>query len=173
MNFEDLVTSLLPKLKRLSFKYHAYSRSCDEEDLLSEMILFLWKKWRQGEWEDKTESYIVQACYFHMRNRLRGMEERCQLVNLDEPVDEDGTRVSEFISDNSQSMADHSEGNALYETIMNNGFSEKEKEVVRYLCEEYTVREIGEKLHISHAMVVKYKKNISKKVSKRYNALLV
>jgi DNA-binding CsgD family transcriptional regulator len=49
---------------------------------------------------------------------------------------------------------------------MNNGFSKREKDVFGLLLEGYTVREAGEKLGISHVMVVKLKNRLINKVTK-------
>ena len=53
--------------------------------------------------------------------------------------------------------------------IKNNGFTKREKEVFSLLLEGYTVREAGDRLGISHVMVVKLKKNLIRKWQKENN----
>ena len=182
MNFSQLLYDLYPKLKQLACKYQRYTVFADQDDLLNEMEIFLWKQWRTGLWENKTESYIVQACYFHLRNYLRTVQEKVRSRSLDEtgvgpardPADqEEGFPCGEMLIDGSPDIEAGLESNALYDTIMNNGFSPLEKEIIARLCEGYTVREIGKKLRISHTMVVKHKKNICNRVYKEYAELLV
>lgn len=177
MSFEELLSSLTPRLKQLALKYHTYCSFSDEQDLFNEMVLVLWRKWRSGELQGKTESYIVQACYFHLRNYLRTMQDKQRCLSMEEPPDgtaDDGLlSLEELVPDPSLGMSEYMEGKALYEDLMNNGLSRREKEVVGYLCDGFTVREIGEILHISHTMVVKYKQNISRKVSRQFGYLLV
>jgi RNA polymerase sigma factor (sigma-70 family) len=177
MNFEDLLSSLTPRLKQLALKYRTCCGFSDQEDLFNEMVLVLWKKWRAGELQGKTDSYIVQACYFHLRNYLRNVQDKQYYMSMEEPpgISDDGEqlRLEELVTDRSLSMPQYTEGKALYEKIMNNGLSRREKEVIGYLYDGFTVREIGQMLHISHTMVVKYKQSISRKVSRRYGYLLV
>lgn len=174
MNFEELLSSLTPRLKQLALKYHSYCSLSDEKDLFNEMVLALWEKWQAGELQGKTESYIVQACYFHLRNYLRNIQDKQRCVSMDDSSDDDALLpLAELVADQSLSMSAYVEGKALYEKIMNNGLSRREKDVIGYLYDGFTVREIGRLLNISHTMVVKYKQNISRKVSKRYGYLLV
>ena len=182
MNFEVFLNTMAPKLRQIALKFRRSVRFADEEDLLSEMTSFLWENWKRHVFADKTESYILQSCYFHLRNYLRTAREKRGMVSIDEDGesalqsregDDDSFSLKEMLPDRSTDVSSISEGNALYEKIMNNGFKPVEKEIVRLLCDGFTVREIGRRLAISHAMVVKYKKNISDKVSKQYGFLLV
>lgn len=177
MSFEEVLSFLTPRLKQLALKYRTCCCFSDEQDLFNEMVLLLWKKWQAGELQGKTDSYIVQACYFHLRNYLRNVQDQQRCMSLEEPTgacdDNEEMALGELVPDRSPGMSEYTEGKALYEKIMNNGLSRREKEVIGYLYDGFTVREIGQMLHISHTMVVKYKQSISRKVSKRYGYLLV
>jgi DNA-directed RNA polymerase specialized sigma subunit len=106
-----------------------------------------------------------------------------KLLNLDEPFgssdssDDAGSdsmsRLEDMLPDGLPGMREFFESKALYEKIMNNGLSTLEKDIVRYLYNGYTVREIGSILGLSHVMVVKHKKQIADKVTKNYSSLLV
>src|SRR3989339_718152 len=135
MNFNDIIELVKKELEQISLRYNNYSNYVDKNDLFSEMILHLWQEWKCKKFDNKTKSYIIQSCYFYLRNYLRINEDKYKIVN--------------------------------------NGLSRIEKEIYKLIYNEYTVREIGKKLNISHTMVVKHKKNNLKKVSKYYDFLLV
>jgi DNA-directed RNA polymerase specialized sigma subunit len=182
MSFEVFAHTIEPKLKQIALKYRHIGAYTDEDDLFNEMLVFLWDCWQRDILADKTESYIVQACYFHLRNYLRTMQENNRLVSLDEGGGdaenggENGDsvpRLRDMLPDAGPDLPKIAEGNALYEKIMSNGLRKIEKEIIRLLCDGCTVREVGDHLHMSHAMVIKYRKNISEKVSRNYGSLLV
>jgi len=183
MDFETRYSAVFEKLKNIAVKYSGICSYTDSDDLYAEMRFYLWKMWREGILEDKTESYITQACYFYIRNYLRTAKDSLKLLSLDEPFgssdssDDAGgdgmSRLEDILPDGLPGMSEFFESKALYEKIMNNGLSTLEKDIVRYLYNGYTVREIGSILGLSHVMVVKHKKQIADKVTKNYSALLV
>jgi RNA polymerase sigma factor (sigma-70 family) len=177
VNFEEFIVPVIPRLRQLAFKYRSVCSLCDENDLFEEMELFLLGQWQSGGLADKTESYVVQACYFHLRNFLRTAQEQQEPVHLDIPsAGEDNDKrpcLEEVLSDGEIMLERRIEGNILYETIMNNGFNPREKDIIRLLYEGFTVREIGKQLHLSHVMVLKIKRQIAEKVTKEYGFLLV
>lgn len=179
MNFASVSSLIEPKLRQLAVKYHRIASNLDPDDLYEEMMAHLWELWCSGALEGKTESYIVQACYFHVRNYIRMAGRNRGVLSLDDttPVlgegGDEGLSLSEIVADGAPVPYEETEGRELFETIMNNGFKPIEKEIVRCLIEGFTVREIGGRLHMSHAMVVKHKKNIAERVTRKYSRLLV
>ncbi|HAM38311.1 MAG TPA: hypothetical protein DCP53_02760 [Elusimicrobia bacterium] len=173
MNFNDIIELVKKELEQISLRYNNYSNYVDKNDLFSEMILHLWQEWKCKKFDNKTKSYIIQSCYFYLRNYLRINEDKYKILSLDDSVNDDGLTVKDTISDNSVPMLDVVEYDMVFQKIVNNGLSRIEKEIYKLIYNEYTVREIGKKLNISHTMVVKHKKNILKKVSKYYDFLLV
>lgn len=173
MNFENLVIKITPKLKQLSIKYNGHRSFFDEDDLLSEMILHLWKKWRNKKFTNKTESYIIQSCYFYLRNFLRIVQNKQRFISIDEPINEAGVTLKELIPDRTFDVSEFVEEKMFIKKVMNNGLSKIEKDIFQLLYKEFTIREIGKKLNISHTMVLKHKKKILGKVSKKDVFLLV
>lgn len=174
MDFEDLLETIKPKLKQLALRYDRYLSYCSEEDMLGEMMGFLWAQWRTGKLDDKTESYIVQACYFHLRNYLRKAKDMYACISIDAGPAEEGRNLKDSIPDAVPAVPEYVEGNnAVARTMDAGGLNRMERIVFEMLLCGYTVREIGEKLDVSHTMVVKHKKNILKKVSKINRTLLV
>lgn len=178
MDFMTIAATIEPKLRQLAVKYCRIAVNLDGDDLFDEMMAHLWERWRAGALEGKTESYIVQSCYFHMRNYIRVSGRNRGVLSIDDTCyvhdsGDEGVSLADTVNDGTRGLDDDAEGRELYETIMNNGFRPVEKEVVRYLTEGLTVREIGVRLHISHAMVLKHKKNIADRVTRKYSHLLV
>ena len=183
MDFETRFNNVFEKLKNIAAKYSGICSYTDADDLYAEMRFHLWKLWREGVLEDKTESYVTQACYFYIRNYLRTAKDTLKPLSLDEPCgsadfsDDNGgdgmSRLGDMIPDGLPGTSELFESRALYEKIMNNGLSTLEKDIVRYLYNGYTVREIGGILGLSHVMIVKHKKQIAEKVTRNYSSLLV
>jgi|AGTN01.2.fsa_nt_gi Bacterial regulatory proteins, luxR family. len=178
MKFEEALVTIAPKLRQLAFAYRTWSPAADEDDLFSEMTAHLRERWSGDGLGAKTESYIVQSCYFHLRNYLRTIVEKGKSLSLEalrEARDDSGEDEHRecVLCDPAPAPQRYLEERALYDTIMKNGLSRMEKDIILCLYEGMTVREIGEKFGISHVMVVKYKKSIARKVTMRYAALLV
>jgi DNA-directed RNA polymerase specialized sigma subunit len=183
MEFETRFSAVFDKLKNIAAKYSGFCRYTDSDDLYSEMRFYLWQAWREGGLKGKTESYITQACYFHIRNYLRSVKDSAELMSLDGSFNssdssddaggEGSGRLEDMMPDGLPGMDETLESNALYEKIMSNGLSMIEKDIVRYLYSGYTVREIGRILGLSHVMIVKHKKQIAEKVTINYSNLLV
>ncbi len=173
MDYNELAASLLPKLKLIAAKYRTMVRWCDEDDALCEMLGFLWKQYNDGVYEGKTESFIVQSCYFHLRNCLRLADDRREMLSLEQMPREGGFPLEEVLPEESPALSESSDGRVFYDTVKNNGLSRREKLVFKLLYEGYSVREIGSALGVSHTMVLKYKRNIVCKVSRDHASLLV
>jgi len=71
MNFDELVKKIYPKLSRIIAKMWTKTSVFDREDMLSEALVFLWSQWNGGKIQNKTESFILQGCYFHIKNSAR------------------------------------------------------------------------------------------------------
>lgn len=175
MKIEEALAVIAPKLRQIAFAYRTWSPSADEDDLFGEMTAHLCERWIGDGLGTKTESYIVQSCYFHLRNYLRTIAEKGKNLPLEALRGErdesgDDERRECVLLDPAPAPQRYLEERALYDTIMKNGLSRMEKDIIRCLYEGMTVREIGEKFGISHVMAVKYKKNIARKVAERYAA---
>src|SRR3989338_3784826 len=165
--FEGLVKKLSPTLKRITYKLNGHFSFFNDEDLFQEALLHLWLDFQAGKLDDKTDSYILQGCYFHLKNYLRKTQSKARLISLDSFADEDNAALEEILSlDNKGSCFDYLDNKMLVEDIQNNGLTEREREVLSLCLEGMTVREIGERLGISHVRVVKLKNRIRAKCKK-------
>ncbi len=164
MYFEQLVKRISPTLNKITVKLNGCYTYLDDNDLFQEALIYLWTCFQEGRLDSKTDSYILQGCYFHLKNYLRKMDKKTDLVSLDAPLDQEGTSWEEILClENAKSFFDHFETQDLLQRIRNNGLSKREKDILSFSLEGLTVREIGRKLDISHVMVIKLIKKIRDK----------
>ena len=81
--FEELVKRLSTKLKGIAYKVHWAGYYFNNDDLYQESLLHLWHEYNAGTLSDKTDSYILQGCYFHLKNYMRTALDKVRLVSLD------------------------------------------------------------------------------------------
>jgi len=163
MDFIEVYNRVSPRIRRIAFRYRNYLADADEDDLYQEMCRYLWEHYRDGADGSVNDYYIARGCEFHILNYLRTKKEKARLSRLEDPINENGDMLKDVLSDGSESMDISVDRKIIIDTIMNNGFTKREKEVFKLLLEGYTTREAGERLGISHVMVVKSKKNLVRK----------
>jgi len=159
MSFEELTKKLSPTVKRITYKLNGRYRSFSHDDLYQEALLHLWNDFNAGKLEDKTDSYILQGCYFYLKNYIRKVNERPNVISLDMAVG-DGEDVSleeilylKFATQ--EDCRNFLHVKFLAEAIQNNGFSSREKRILMFLKEGLTTRDIGKRIGVSHVSVVK------------------
>lgn len=162
-NFETLFETLAPALKKTAGRYNGRSFFIDKDDLYQEMSMYLWSNFKDGVPGEINNSYIVRGCQFHILNYLRKEREKIVMLSLDVQINEEGNTLKDILPDTREPVEVSVNRKLIIDEIKNNGFNKKEKEVLLYLLEGFTVREIAGKLGISHVMVVKYKQGIIRK----------
>jgi RNA polymerase sigma factor (sigma-70 family) len=165
-SFDQLFKRLSPVIKRIACRLRGNFTSFDEDDLYQEALFHLWTSFNDGRLSDKTDSYILQGCYFYLKNHLRKVKDKNRMISLDELVAAGGENgdLREFLSFESGGtfLADlHSR--MLAEKIMNNGFTAREKMLLSFFAEGLTVRQIGQRLGVSHVAVIKARDKIREK----------
>ncbi|MEK7578274.1 MAG: sigma-70 family RNA polymerase sigma factor, partial [Patescibacteria group bacterium] len=143
----------------------------DKDDLYQEALINLWERLREGRLNNKTSSYIVRGCYFHIQNYIRTHKVKNNTLSLEEPMEtESGERfcLKDAIGDQSQDLARQLNSRFIVDDIMNNGLTKREKDVFRLLYAGLNIRQIAIKLGISHVRVVKIKQNISYKYKDKF-----
>ena len=166
MEFEALYKRVSPRLKRIASFYGRRGYSFDKDDLYQEMAGHLWNNFKDGVPEGINDAYIIKGCEFHVLNYMRKQREKAYKISIEEPLNENGDTLRETLCDGAESIDKTVDKKMLVDHIMNNGFSKREKEVFRLLLDGYTVREAGERLGISHVMVVKLKNRLINKVTR-------
>lgn len=165
MPFEILLKRISPTLKRITYKLNGHFSFFNDEDLYQEALVRLWQDFQAGKLSDKTDSYILQGCYFHLKNYIRKIQDKARLVSLDTLIDEEGRDLEEILSKESPEFCSNNlEIRIIFEHIQNNGFTKREKEIFNLCLDGFTTREIGKKLGISHVRVVKVRKHLRKKL---------
>ena len=166
MEFEALAKKFSPTVKRIAYKLNGHYRSFSHDDLYQEAFLHLWNNFRAGKLENKTDSYILQGCYFHLKNYIRKINEKPNVISLDMPVNAEGLCLEEVlplkfaVQEDCRSQL-HTK--FLVEAIQNNGFSPREKRILMFLQEGLTTRDIGKRIGLSHVSIVKAIKKIREK----------
>ncbi len=169
MGFEELHRKLSPTIKRIAYKLNGRYRSFSHEDLYQEASIHLWSNFIKGKFSDKTDSYILQGCYFHLRNYIRKVNECSNIISIDAPLSTDGESTIEDVLGQYWSCPDcrgDLHNKLLVQSIQNNGFNQREKRLLDYFSQGLTTRDIGKRLGISHVSVVKLMQKIRVKAQK-------
>lgn len=161
--FETLMNRLSPTIRKISHRLNGNFTFFNDDDLCQEAHMHLWVMSQEGILDDKTDSYILQGCYFHLKNYIRTSMDKVKLQSLESPIDEDGTMLEEVLPSNKPSCEEAIEEKILYNEAYKNELDKRERAIIKMGQEGFTVREIGEKLGISHVAVVKLRKKIREK----------
>lgn len=169
MSFENLIKRISPTLKRITYKLNGHFSFFNDEDLYQEALMHLWLDFQAGKLSDKTESYILQSCYFHLKNYIRKNYDKVNLISLENMLNAEGEAfdLDNILSlENPESSFEFINCKMIIEKINHNGLTKREKEVFCLALEGLTTRETGSRLGISHVRVVKLKAKIRDKCKK-------
>ena len=171
MSFESLIKRIAPTLKRITYKLNGHFSFFNDEDLYQEALIHLWLDFKQGKLSDKTDSYILQGCYFHLKNYIRKVQDKACLISMSTiRSEEEDLELGGVLSlENPGSYFDDINSKILIEEIINDGLAKREKEVLSFCLKGLTVREIGKVLGVSHVRVVKLRNRIKTKCQKFRN----
>ena len=174
MSFEELHQKLSPTIKRIAFRLNGHYRCFNHDDLYQEAVTHLWNNFLKGKLSDKTDSYILQGCYFHLKNYIRKVNERSNVISMDAAlsVNEEAT-VGEVLGKYwaCPDCRDQLHNKFLAESIQNNGFNPKEKRLFAYFSQGLTTRDIGRRMGVSHVSVVKMMQKIRIKSQKHLDKI--
>jgi RNA polymerase sigma factor (sigma-70 family) len=166
MNFESLVKKISPTLKRIAHKLNGHYTFFDDEDLYQEALMHLWVDFGEGSLKDKTDSYILQGCYYHLKNYIRKTQDNVPLISLTTPMGEDGRTIEESLPSDETNLFDNLDSKLQLEMAEEKYLTEREKEVLSLLMDGMSMREVGSKIGISHVMVLKIRNRIKEKYGK-------
>lgn len=168
-SFETIIKRISPTLKRITYKLNGHFTFFNEEDLFQESMVHLWEDFNAGKLDDKTDSYILQGCYFHLKNYIRIVKPWIRQVSIEALVNDEETALKDTLclqDEGSKRYFGLLNDKLLAETIQNNGLTRKEKHILLLCAGGRTTREIGAELGISHVMVVKQMARIREKCRK-------
>lgn len=168
--FESLVKRISPTLKRITYRLNGHFSFFNDEDLFQEALIHLWVDFQENKLQDKTDSYILQGCHFHLKNYLRKVRPKMKTISLELLInDEEDRNSGEALlleGRDSQNAVDNLNNKLLVEAIRNNGFGRREKDILSFYSQGLTTRAIGQKLGISHVRVIKLMRRIKDKCRK-------
>lgn len=166
MRFEEFLMKLESKLRGITRKIGRTGYYFTEEDLYQEAVIYLWELYRHGQTAENTDSFLLQGCYFHLKNFTRThhrLIDRCRVP--EEYFTEDGSR-SMFdmaaIESKTDSLTETLDEAFIHERLARI-LNERECAVVSMLEKGMTCRAIGYVLGISHVMVLKIENEIRDK----------
>lgn len=169
MSFEELHKKLSPTIKRIAYKLNGHYRSFSHDDLYQEASIHLWSNFLKGTLSDKTDSYILQGCYFHLKNYIRKVNERPNVVSIDAVLSTNDEATVEDVLGKYWSSCDCREdlhNKLLVQSLGGNGFNSREKRLLVYFSKGLTTRDIGKRMGISHVSVVKLMQKVRVKAKK-------
>jgi len=164
MDFEEVFKNLAPSIRQIARGFGNLPPHLDADDLAMEMFYHLWGMWKRGEVEGNTKSFLLQGCKFHALNYLRKEWENKELISLKESLNGESLFLEEIIPDNAPLFVESVEVETAIEKVKNDGLTARERQVFELCLKEYTTREIGQKLGISHVRVVKIMQQVREKV---------
>jgi RNA polymerase sigma factor (sigma-70 family) len=165
MDFEELVERIFLRLKAIAVKLDGRYTLFDEDDLLQEALTHLWCQYKEGILYDKTDSFILQSCYYFLRNYIRRSYKKIDrnLVSINIPFNGKENTFEDILPVvEKETLLERVELNLL-RGKMHRLFTSREEKVFSLYMEGLTTREIGKRVGISHVMVVKIKKRIKDK----------
>lgn len=166
-NLENIIRRISPKIRGIVRKIEKNEPLFDRDDLYQEILLHLWVDFKDGKLDSKTDSYILQGCYFYIKNYVRVNRMKINTVSIEEMKGKDEWSISEKREEivNFEFLIEQIESSDI--------FNEREKKVLHMLLEGLTVREIGNELGVSHVMVLKIKRKIEMKIKKYFQDIKV
>ena len=173
MEYNELFLKLNPTIRRIAARLVRRSDVVlGADDLYQEACLYLWRTFETGTLRDKTDSYILQGCYFHLKNYLRTHGRRAVVYSLDAPLySDEGGLFSYEPPSPEPDCRDQLHARFLVEQLCNNGFTQREKDVLLLWRDALDTRQIGRRLGISHVRVVKLMAGIRRKSARHIDYL--
>jgi len=174
VGFEQLCQKLSPTIKRIAYKLNGHYRSFNHDDLYQEATLHLWSDFLKGKLNDKTDSYILQGCYFHLKNYIRKVNERPNILSIEAALTADETASIEDILGkycHTEDCRNTLHDKLLVQSLRNNGFNPKEKILLDYFSQGLTTRDIGRRMGVSHVSIVKLTQKIRAKAGRHLDKI--
>jgi DNA-directed RNA polymerase specialized sigma24 family protein len=166
-----IVNQIKFQLKAITRKLNIKYQYIDSEDLYQEALFYLWQQYNTGKLKNKNKSYILQGCYYYLKNHIRKYVKYkdCQInsnsyyntENPDKDIDE-GNRLG-YSGSTTSGLDEY-----LYYDEFQKDLSSKEKVLLNLRLRGLSAREIGKELGVSHTMVLKMRKKMMTKYKTMY-----
>lgn len=163
---DGIVNRIRYQLKGIIRKLNIQHQYIDSDDLYQEVLLYLWQKNENGELKNKNNSYILQGCYYHLKNYIRkSIKSENRKINYDNSnyMPFQNQEINEKKEYQYQSANFKSLDEYLFYNEFNQNLSVKERALLNLRIKGLTTREIGRELGISHTMVSKMRRKMVEK----------
>ena len=164
---DGIINRIRYQLKGIIRKLNIKHQYIDSDDLYQEVLLYLWQQKENGKLKNKNDSYILQGCYYHLKNYIRkSIKFKDVKVNHGHSyhILEEGNKK---LNKDSQLYYQSADYKTLDEYLFCNEFNQKlsirEKVLLNLRMKGLTIREIGRELGISHTMVSKMRRKMVEK----------
>ncbi|MDD4202687.1 MAG: sigma-70 family RNA polymerase sigma factor [Candidatus Omnitrophica bacterium] len=166
MSYSELIKCLEPKLKAIAKKVSRKYTYLDKDDFYQEAVIYLWKMWESNEINDNTQSYLLQGCYYFLKNYIRTVSKAIDnnRISINSHYDYGEENMFDHISRSYSADSDAVEIFLLCDSV-DSVFTDREKDIFYCKLEGYTTREIGIRIGVSHVMVSKIENNMRMKCS--------
>jgi len=174
MNFEELHKKLSPTIKRIAYRLNGRYRSFNHDDLYQEATIHLWSNFSKGKLSDKTSSYILQGCYFHLKNYIRKVNENPNTVSIDAALSTNDEVTLEDVLGKywaCPDCRDQLHNKFLEQSIRDNDLNPKETKLLDYFSQGLTTRDIGKLLGVSHVSIAKMMQKVRTKSRKHLDKI--
>lgn len=161
--FETILTRLTPVLKRITRRLNGHFTFFSDDDLLQEALIHLWVMFKNDTLSDKTDSYILQGCYFHLKNYIRTHIDKMKSISINTIIDEEDNALENLICSQNHGLFNDFDEKEHIAKLSSYGLSEREMTIIKLLMKGMTVREIAKKSGVSHVMIMKIKNRIKDK----------
>lgn len=159
----EIVNSIKYQIRAIIRKLNINYQYIDSDDLYQEILLYLWQEQEKGQLKDKNDSYILQGCYYYLKNYIRKNIKTESTSKKTYPPEEIGHKITE-----EPELINGSFNNCFFDDYLffdefSKELSMREKILLNFLIKGLSNREIAKKLGVSHTMVAKIRKKIKKK----------
>ncbi len=164
---DEIINRIRYQLKGIIRKLNIKYQYIDSDDLYQEVLLYLWQQKEKRKLKNKNDSYILQGCYYHLKNYLRkSIKSEYGKINHGHSyhiLEEQNREVNKNRQLHYQSADYKPLDEYLFCDEFNQELSVKEKALLNLRMKGLTFREIGKELGISHTMVSKMRRKMVEK----------
>jgi len=164
MSYPDLLKRLSPRLKGITHKLNGKFTFFNEEDLFQEAAVRLWQEFELGRLAGKTDSYILQGCYFHLKNYIRKKYGKKNTLSLEALLTEEPGAEDRLSCLSSPEPFESLHAGVVEKEMRSACRDKREHEILHLSLQGFTVREIAAELGVSHVLVVRLRKRMRVKL---------
>lgn len=147
LEFEDLVTRLLPSFRRLAMRLLRNTE--DAEDAVQDALLSAFKNIARFEGRAQMSTWLIAIITNAARMKLR-RRPRCHMVALGEDLEERCWTISQMLADHRPTPEESVERCQLSELVTKliGGLPDSQRSALRLRCDDFSIGEVAEVLGV-------------------------